>query len=407
MFTKFINKIQVGTITIISSETNNIILNVARTNDYIAKIYVKDSDFNMFIKTVKRIKRIKRIKKTDVGLCEMYMKGIWWSPDLFSVMIMLMANEKYLRNITFKIKINSDDKENIKHHYDVGNDFYMQWLTDDLHAYTCGFFLHPDDTLNTAQYNKVHTIIKKLDIKPNEDVLDIGCGWGSIANYIREKTQANVDGVTISEEQSKFINTMYPLVKVLKVNIFDMPTDKKYNKIYSIGAFEHFRCSNYKRFFKKIYDLLKPGGRLVLHTIAHTVTSFSTCKQQADTYITKYIFPGGQIPEHYWIMDSAAANNLKSVHVEYYGGYHYHKTLLHWNNNMMEQKQKILSMNYNDELIRLYEFYFLSCSAVFAQNQLCIGQYIFEKQKDLTNIDYSFLETDTDENTDENTVQCF
>ena len=388
LFTSFLNKIQIGTITIFSSETKEIIFNVVRTNDYVAKICVKDSDMNLFIKTV--------IKKSDIGFCELYMKGIWWSPDVFSVMMTLIANKKYLRTITFNLLSNSSDEENIKHHYDVGNDFYMQWLTDDLHAYTCGFFFSPNDTLNTAQYNKVHTIIKKLDIKPNEDVLDIGCGWGTIANHIRENTHANVDGVTISEEQYKFIKQNHPSVNVFNVNIFDMPTDKKYDKIYSIGAFEHFKGVNYGRFFTKVNDLLKPGGRLVLHTMVHTTTAInSTINKQADTYITKYIFPGNQIPEHYWIMDSATDSKLNSIHVEYFGGYHYHKTLLHWNRNMMEQKQTILSLGYTEELIRLYELYFLGVSATFATNQLCIGQYIFEKKNDVTDIDYSFLQQPT------------
>jgi cyclopropane-fatty-acyl-phospholipid synthase len=318
----------------------------------------------------------------EVGLGESYMNGDWKSRNLIDMIeflnvLCINMNSKYIpkSNIINIFNQNIDwDKKNIKHHYDVGNDFYLKFLIDDLSAYSCGFWFNETDTLNDAQYNKVNTIIKKMNAKPGKKILDIGCGWGKIANYVATKTGCSVTGITISDEQAKFGNQSYDKNKVKIINIDYRFLNEKFDYIYSIGMFEHVRFENYDSFFQTIKRCLNPNGRLVLHTIiSFDVTSTSALEN--GSFVTKHIFPGGQIPNNDWIISSARNNGLNTIHFEGFGGQHYAKTLKKWRENMMLEKQYILK-NYGNELLAKYEYYFAICEAAFNTGSMGIGHYI-------------------------------
>lgn len=365
---------------IIKSSDGKDIIRVQKTSFPKAIVYVKD--FSMFCKDI--------FLKGEVGIGEMYMDAIWSSPTLVEFIQWLIINFADKRTQKAS-KFSFDDKLNIKHHYDVGNDFYQTFLTDDLMAYTCGFFFNEKDTLNDAQYNKVNTIIRKLALKEGERVLDVGCGWGKIANYVSVSTKTNVSGVTLSDEQAKFINENHKHIEVYNKNFLHMDTTNKYDKIYSIGIMEHIRCPNYIAFFEKMFNLLEPSGRLVLHTITFGENAhISTCDTQNEIFVTKYIFPGGQIPKREWIVDAAGKNRLKLVHMEVFGGQHYAKTLRHWRENMLSKKDQIISMGYNEHLIRMYEYYFASCEAGFLSDKLNLTHFVFDKVNDLSQSNFTY-----------------
>jgi cyclopropane-fatty-acyl-phospholipid synthase len=315
----------------------------------------------------------------ELGLGESYMKGHWSCDYLIDFLNTICLNEKNTNIPTISLQnIFSNsidyDKSNIQHHYDVGNDFYLQFLLDDLNAYSCGFWFNENDTLNTAQYNKVNTIIKKMQIKPGQNILDIGCGWGKIAQYVNKITKCKVTGITISDEQAKFARDNYNMNDVVVINMDYRLLSEKFDRIYSIGMFEHVRYENYDSFFQTIKKSLNPNGRLVLHTII-TFDDSNKISKVGDNFILKHIFPGGQIPQNDWILQKVRNNGLNTIHFEGFGGQHYAKTLKIWRENMWKSKDYILS-KYPMELLLKYDYYFAICEAGFNTGKLGIGHYI-------------------------------
>ena len=328
-------------------------------------------------------------EKSELGLGESYMRGEWTcsSNDLIQFLNFMCLNQTNknipkISLVTISSSSQDYDKSNIVHHYDVGNDFYLQFLTDDLNAYSCGFWFSPTDTLNTAQYNKVNTIIKKLQAKPNSSILDIGCGWGKIAEYVSKITNSKVTGITVSDEQEKYANQTYNPEQVVIINMDYRKISGQFDYIYSIGMFEHVRYENYDAFFSIIKKTLRPGGRFVLHTII-TFEESSKVSKAGDNFVTTHIFPGGQIPQNDWVLNKAKSNGLNVIHFEGFGGQHYARTLKAWRANMLAQKDWIRT-KYPEELIRKYDYYFAICEAGFNTGILGIGHYIIVQEPILT-----------------------
>ena len=317
--------------------------------------------------------------KSELGLGESYMRGEWTSTDLIGFLNVMCLNQSNpnVPKVSLQSIISSSesyDKSNIKHHYDVGNDFYLQFLRDDLNAYSCGFWFSPSDTLNTAQYNKVNTIIKKLQVKPGSSILDIGCGWGKIANWVAIQTKSKVTGITISDEQEKYGLATYNPDKVKIINMDYRGLCEQFDYIYSIGMFEHVRYENYDNFFQIIKKTLRVGGRFVLHTIIG-FDETNKISKVGDNFVTTHIFPGGQIPQNDWILQKARAAGLNVVHFEGFGGQHYARTLKTWRENMWKERDYIRT-KYPEQLLLKYDYYFAICEAGFNTGILGIGHYV-------------------------------
>jgi cyclopropane-fatty-acyl-phospholipid synthase len=271
------------------------------------------------------------------------------------------------------------DAKNVGHHYNVGNDFYRTFLVDSLHAYTCGFWHSAADTLETAQINKISTIIKKLDAKPGDKILDLGCGWGHIMSYIASQTKADLTGISIADEQIKYIKENIENVRAINMHYKDLPDAPTFDKIYSIGIVEHVRCVNLGDFFKSIYRCLKPNGRFVMHGITYSIPKTHICNSQDATFVNKYIFPNGQIPTRDWIIKTAANAGFKLVHMEAFGGQNYYRTLKAWRNNILSNQDKLKEMGYTDEIIRMYDYYMASCAAAFTTDVLNVTHFVLDK----------------------------
>ena len=202
----------------------------------------------------------------------------------------LRGSYRYLTNFNFIKK----SKMNVSHHYDISDELYDLFL-DPKRQYSCAYFKNENDTLEIAQNNKIQHIIKKLNIKPNQKVLDIGCGWGSLAIDIAQSTDCKVTGITLSENQLKYCKK-----KAIELNLEDRldfrlidyrELNEKYDRIVSVGMFEHVGRKFYKKFFKQIDKLLENDGVSLIHTIGSV-----NPPRDPHPWITKYIFPGGYTP---------------------------------------------------------------------------------------------------------------
>lgn len=342
----------------------------------------------------------------DVGLGETYVEKIWNTDDLPLFLSNFYTNftdcgpvysTELLRNMVAQsvVSFSKDaDKERIHHHYDIGNDFYDLFLTDSFKAYTCGFWHGPDCTLEQAQQNKLDLIIKKIGVRPDQHILDVGCGWGQIAEYVAEKTKCKVTGLTISDEQAKHIQDR-GVIDCLHQDWRDLMTStthKKFDAIYSIGAMEHFRYENFDKFMRVMMHCLKPGGKMVLHSIV-SLTDTPKKAIENGTFITKHIFPGGQIPKHEWIVESALRNGWNLSHAETMGGQHYARTCRAWRDNLLQQENiDYVKRHYSENLLLQFDYYLASCVGAFSAGIMGLGHFVFVADP-LLSLDHQYVPT--------------
>jgi cyclopropane-fatty-acyl-phospholipid synthase len=378
---KIFNKFNHGNIKMIDMKNNRTIFEKNNNKDeQIVTLHIYNVD--MFLTEM--------WNKCELGIGETYVNGNWSSNDLYQFLLVLLKNRNNEHIPTFNSynffnKSLKYDKSNISFHYDLGNDFYETFLTDKFAAYSCGFFINDNTTLDEAQYNKVNTIIKKMNPIANKTILDVGCGWGKIANYVSQQTNCKVTGITISKEQIKFIKDNLPNINGIEKDYRELT--QQFDYIYSIGMFEHVRYENYDDFFKMVKRCLSKDGRCVVHTI---ITTEETDKYSVnETFISKHIFPGAQIPNNDWITNAIMKNDLNIVHTEFFGGQHYARTLRHWRENMMKNKEYIMKW-YSKKILDMYEYYFASCEAAFTSGSMGIGHYVITNNNTV-NLENNFV----------------
>ena len=286
----------------------------------------------------------------------------------------LKGTIRYLTNFNFVKK----SKDNVAHHYDISDELYDLFL-DPKRQYSCGYFKNDNDTLETAQQNKIDHIIKKLNIKSNQKVLDIGSGWGHLAIEIARQSKCEVTGITLSENQFRYANAKakeYNLENQVQFKLCDYRNLKeKFDRVVSVGMFEHVGRKFYKTFFRQVNNLLKDNGLALIHTIGSINEP-----RDPQPWISKYIFPGGYTPSMSEVVGPIEKSGLIISDLEVLR-MHYAHTLKNWKERCIKNKSKITSM-FDEKFFRMWEFYLASCEMVFKWGDQVVFQ--FQLTKDLT-----------------------
>ena len=284
----------------------------------------------------------------------------------------LRGTYRYLTNFNFAQK----SKNNVAHHYDISDELYDLFL-DEKRQYSCAYFKNENDSLEIAQNNKIEHIIKKLNLKPNQKVLDIGSGWGSLAIEIAKKTQCTVTGITLSENQYN-----YSIKKAKEFNLENQVNFKlidyrhlneKFDKIVSVGMFEHVGRKFYKTFFNQVSKLLNDDGLALIHTIGSV-----NQPRDPQPWVTKYIFPGGYTPSMSEVTGPIEKSGLMVTDVEVLRMHYFH-TLRNWKERFLRNKSKVLSM-FDEKFFRMWEFYLTSCEMSFNWADQVVYQFQLTKK---------------------------
>jgi len=281
---------------------------------------------------------------------------------------------RYLTNFNKGIQ----SKNNVSHHYDISEKLYDLFL-DSNRQYSCAYFKNENDNLEEAQSNKIDHIIKKLNIKPNQKVLDIGSGWGTLAINIAKKTQASVTGITLSENQLQYSKNRAKdlnLENQVDFKLIDYrEINEKFDRIVSVGMFEHVGRKFYKNYFNTVSKLLNAKGVSLIHTIGS-----SNPPRDPHPWITKYIFPGGYTPSLSEIARPIEDSGLIISDIEVLR-MHYAHTLRHWKERFLSKKETVLEM-FDEKFYRMWEFYLASCEMAFKWGD----QVVFQLQLTKDNI---------------------
>ena len=269
-------------------------------------------------------------------------------------------------------------KNNVSHHYDISESLYDLFL-DANRQYSCAYFKNENDTLEQAQENKMNHITKKLNIQANQKVLDIGSGWGTLAIYIAQKTNASVTGITLSENQLE-----YSKKKAKELNLGNQvefkladyrELNEKFDRIVSVGMFEHVGRKFYRKYFNTVSKLLNDQGIALIHTIGS-----SNPPRNPQPWITKYIFPGGYTPSLSQIARPIEDSGLIISDMEVLR-MHYAHTLRNWKERFLSKKTTVLEM-FDEKFFRMWEFYLASCEMAFKWGD----QVVFQLQLTKDNI---------------------
>lgn len=329
-----------------------------------------------------KIPFLKLFSDTSLVFAKHYMESkleIEGDYDEIAKVLYYFSNKRFLKNtedILSKIAQKQESK-NIKSHYDIGNDFYKLWL-DDTMSYSCAYFKTSSDTLYEAQINKIEHTLKKLDLKPNEKLLDIGCGWGWLSIIVAQKYGVKVVGITISEEQCKKAQER---VKELKLedrveirlqNYQDLEFEDYFDKVVSVGMFEHVGKENLGLYFMKAKQVLKPGGSMLLHSI------LAMFEGKTNAWIDKYIFPGGYLPSLREVVSAMSEWDFHLLLAESLR-IHYAKTLDMWSNNFNQVLPQVRK-KYDEEFIRMWDLYLRSCASAFRVGSVDLFQFLITKE---------------------------
>ncbi len=291
----------------------------------------------------------------------------------------VMKVDKIIRAIRNRIVSSNyipKSKKNVAHHYDLSDKLYDLFLDKD-RQYSCAYFNSPNDTLEQAQLNKKELIAKKLLLEEGQNVLDIGSGWGGMASYLSKRSNVNVKGVTLSEEQiaySKQRKIDESLDKVEYALQDYRNVEESYDRIVSVGMFEHVGTPHYQEFFDKVYQLLNETGVALIHTIGRIDQPTTN-----DPWIEKYIFPGGYIPALSEVMQRVEKSGLTTTDIQVLK-FHYAETLKRWRYNFYDNIDKVKEF-YDEKFCRMWDFYLSSSQASFEESSLVIYQLQLSKNK--------------------------
>jgi len=322
------------------------------------------------------------LKEGSLGLGEAYMEG-WWDCLRIDEFIcrLLKGNmeEKIkgnLRSLFYYLSarifnLQSPSRAGIiaRKHYDLGNDLFFSFLDPD-HQYSCAYFQGTDD-LAEAQQKKLDLICRKIDLQRRDHLLDIGCGWGGLARYAADHYGCSVTAVNISEEQIRYARELCKNlpVKILREDYRQI--QGSFDKIVSVGMFEHVGKKNYGTFMRVVHRCLKEEGIFLLHTIGRNAS-----RVNCDPWINRYIFPNGMLPSIAQI--GRAAEGLFVIEDIHNLGAHYEKTLMSWNDRFQKAWDR-LAGRYDKIFKRMWEYYLLAYAGAFRARHIQVWQIVMTK----------------------------
>lgn len=320
------------------------------------------------------------LQEGSLGFGESYMDG-WWDCErldvLFTRILQAGVDERLPKNLSDIARIayarlfNRQSRKRAwqvgKEHYDIGNDLFRAML-DPYMQYSCGYWKDAD-TLEQAQQAKLKMICEKLQLKPGMSLLDIGCGWGGLAQYAAENYGVSVYGVTISAEQQKLAQERCQGLDV-EIQLQDYrDLDRQFDRIVSVGMFEHVGPKNYDTYFRVAARNLKPDGLFLLHTIGANQTNL-----HVDAWIDKYIFPNGCLPS---VRHISEASEGRFVMEDWHNiGADYDRTLVAWYENFKRAWPQ-LAEEYSERFERMFTYYLNACAGAFRARDIQLWQVLF------------------------------
>jgi cyclopropane-fatty-acyl-phospholipid synthase len=333
----------------------------------------------------------------SIGAGEAYMQGSWQCDDLVSVTRLLLQNravldgmEGGLARLTMPLQklfhwlnrnTRSGSRRNIAAHYDLGNDFFALWL-DPTMMYSSAIFAQPGMSLHQAQEFRLEHICRKLDLGPDDHLIEIGTGWGGFAVHAAQHHGCRVTTTTISREQFRKARErvraagLEDRVTVVMEDFRDL--EGRYDKLVSIEMIEAIGHEQFETYFRKCSDLLKPDGAMLIQAITMADQGYEQYRKSVD-FIQRYIFPGGALPSGAVMTDVAARRtDMRLLHLEDIG-LHYATTLEHWRRVFMARLDEVRQLGYPESFIRMWEFYLASCEGAFLERAVSDVQVVFTK----------------------------
>jgi len=274
------------------------------------------------------------------------------------------------------------NRSNIAHHYDVSNAFYRMWL-DERMVYSCAYFRAPDDSLDAAQAQKLDHICRKLRLAKGERFLDIGCGWGALIFWAAEHYGVQATGITLSQNQLAHVKKeiaargLADRVRVELRDYRDLPDVEAFDKIASVGMFEHVGPRNYYRYFGKIRRILAPGGLVLNHGITHNGLGQRGLGSGIGDFVEEYVFPGGELAHVSRVIEGLAAQGLEVIDGEALRE-HYAKTLWHWVDRL-EASADAARREIGEEKFRVWRIYMAGSAHAFDRGWLSLWQLLAGK----------------------------
>ena len=340
------------------------------------------------------------LKSGDIGFAESFIAGDWTTPHLTELLRVFIINRKevedaiygtWLGRLAYRVKhllnrnTKANSQKNIHAHYDLGNAFYALWL-DGTMNYSSAIFATPETTMEEAQHAKVRRALRMARVKPNDRVLEIGCGWGALAEKAAKEFDASVVGVTLSTEQLEWAQQRMQRVGVadkadLRLqdyrDIGKTTTDAPFDAVCSIEMVEAVGREYWPEYFATVARLLKPGGHACIQSIVIADELFDRYVTSTD-FIQQYIFPGGCLPCPREFRAQAKAAGFEVVD-EFSFGQDYARTLQLWRDAFMTQEAHVLQLGFDRRFIRIWEFYLGYCEAAFKEANTDVVQYTLRK----------------------------
>jgi cyclopropane-fatty-acyl-phospholipid synthase len=337
------------------------------------------------------------LRSGDIGFAESFIAGDWHTPDLAALLRVFVANRSAIEDVfygswwgalLYRVKhlLNRNSrrgsKKNIHAHYDLGNEFYRLWLDETMNYSSAWFDGDRTRALPDAQRAKVLRALDECGLQPGQRLLEIGCGWGAVAEAAAQERGAQVVGVTLSSEQLAWARERMAAAGVaeradLRLQDYRDIADAPFDAIASIEMFEAVGREYWPGFFATLRDKLKPGGRACIQTITIRDDLFERYVSGTD-FIQQYIFPGGLLPSPSEFRKAARAAGLEVANELAFGA-DYAETLRRWRERFLSEEARVRRVGFDTRFMRTWEFYLAYCEAAFAEGNTDVMQFTLRR----------------------------